>query len=244
MAKYSPYESPITTILIGDKTFFVHEYCLRKYFPWELDFRWNPSITLTDVDEDIGHTVVHFIYTGTYETLTTASESRIIHLAREYKRSIQAYHAARAHKLHDLEVLAKWHIENLGESVSIFDMLQAVRTVFSKLPDDEVWLHSHINMKLRSALELEETVFMRDEFYREFGEDPVFDKAVMRMVVNIFSSRILAMRCTIEHQRSNTESSAEETPDGEHPVDVPPTEEYLAGNLSAGRASRRGRISR
>ena len=139
------------------------------------------------MDEEVGHTVVHFLCTGNYETLRTASEPGAFKMAIEYRRSMLVYQAAREYDLYDLETYAKKYIEMFGELMSIFDRMEAAREIYSKLPQDETWLASYINKQLRIAFSLDTNIFQRENFYDGVGKDPIFDKAVMRMVVNIYS---------------------------------------------------------
>jgi hypothetical protein len=165
----------------------------------------NPYIAFPVVDEDIGHTLVHFFCTGTYETIRSVPDPGLSTLATEYRRSLQVYHAATKYKLHDLELFAKKHIEVFDESLPIFNILQEVAKIFSKLPGDEIWLRSDINSKLKSAFVLDETTFEHDEFFCGLREEQIFSETVMRMVVNIYSCHILSMRNVLENQSNKIE---------------------------------------
>ena len=50
---------------------------------------------MSDVEEDIRHTVVYFLYIGGYETVGSPLDEGISDLAREYKRSVLVYYALR-----------------------------------------------------------------------------------------------------------------------------------------------------
>ena len=78
-------------------------------------FFGSSHVKLSEVDEDIGHTFVHFLYTGTYETLSPRPCSDIHVVPREFERSVQVYRAAKTYGVHGLEELAKKYIEKLGE---------------------------------------------------------------------------------------------------------------------------------
>ncbi|KAJ8228469.1 hypothetical protein LV160_008803 [Aspergillus fumigatus] len=97
------------------------------------------------------------------------------------------YQAARKYDLYGLQTYAKKYIEMFDESMSIFDRMEAAREIYSKLPKDETWLASYIDKQLQIAFSLDTNIFQREEFYDGVGRDPVFDKAVMRTVVNIYS---------------------------------------------------------
>ena len=103
-----------------------------------------------------------------------------------------------------MEELAKKYIEKLGESVPIFSILQATRKVYSKLPHGECWLHDYLYTKLQAAFALDESTLKCDEFYCGFGEDHLLDKAVMRMLVNIYTDEISSLR-SLENQKGLNE---------------------------------------
>ncbi|PGG94985.1 hypothetical protein AJ80_10061, partial [Polytolypa hystricis UAMH7299] len=207
--KSSPYATKGATIHIGYKEYVIPRYYLQQHQLWN---SWSSSITLSDVDEDVGHTFVHFLYTGAYETLSSAPDPGVSCAVREYKRSVLAYHAARKHRLPELEVLSKKYIEHFGESISIFDILRAAGKAFSKLPDDEGWLLSHIKTKLQRAFESDETIFKCEEFNCGLGEDLAFCKAVLRTVIDIYSTQLLVVRNTHGNQKSLIECGAEDPP--------------------------------
>jgi hypothetical protein len=139
------------------------------------------------VNEDVGHTLVHFLCTGNYETLRTTSEPGASKVEIEFRRSMLVYQAASEYDLYDLKTYAKKYIEVFGESMSIFDIMEAAREIYSKLPKDEIWLAGYIYKQLRIAFSLDTNIFRHEEFYLGVGKDPIFDKAVIRMVVNIYS---------------------------------------------------------
>ena len=107
-----------------------------------------------------------------------------------------------------MEELAKKYIEKLCESVPIFSILQATRKVYSKLPHGEYWLHDYLYTKLQAAFALDESTFKCDEFYCGFGEDHLLDKAVMGMLVNIYTDEISSLR-SLEDQKGLNEQMAD-----------------------------------
>ena len=68
--------------------------------------------------EDVGHTVVQFLHTGGYETISSPLGEGTSDLAREYKRSVLVYHASRNWGLTDLEILAKQKMQHLDVEVA------------------------------------------------------------------------------------------------------------------------------
>ena len=146
-----------------------------------------------DVDEDVGHTVVHFLYTGGYQTVRSSLDKGTTDLAREYKRSILVYHASRAWGLADLEILAKQNMQHLDEDLPVLEILRVVRDVFSSLPVDEPWLPGYIQGILQRLLKPEDPGFGLCEFYDILGRDHRFDNAVMKTILEILSRRLFSV---------------------------------------------------
>ncbi|EAL91126.1 hypothetical protein KXX54_001501 [Aspergillus fumigatus] len=160
---------------------------IQNYPQFSDSYLYEPPFILSKVNEEVGHTVVHFLCTGNYETLRTASEPGASKIGIEFRRSMLVYQAAKEYDLYDLETYAKKYIEVFGESMSIFDIMEAAREIYSKLPKDEIWLTGYIYKQLEIAFSLDRNIFQRVDFYDGVGKDPNFDKDVMRMVVNIYS---------------------------------------------------------
>ncbi|EFR02782.1 hypothetical protein MGYG_05781 [Nannizzia gypsea CBS 118893] len=225
----SPYQSRVILLTIGSKEYSIQEDFLRVHEL--LDYRSiGVELTLPDVEEDIGHTIIHFLYTGKYETLG-AEPMDGLNITKEMQRSIQAYCAAKIYGLTGLETLAKVNIKQFSESSSIFDILHGARSIFSKLPKGEAWLPWYINTRLSIEYERDENVFKSEEFYDLFGENKDFDKAVFKMVVDIYSSRLSSLRPNVKRVNGTgaEHAAAEESPTAEELLaEELPAEELLA----------------
>ncbi|KAF3492108.1 uncharacterized protein GIQ15_01625 [Arthroderma uncinatum] len=225
----------------SSESFSIQEDYLRRHSRWS-NALFGGHIRFPDVDEDIGHTIVCFLYTGKYETLRVGSIQDGPNIVREMRRSVQAYHAARIYGLTGLEMLAKMYIEKFSKSVSVFDLLQAVKSMFSKLPEGEAWLPSYIDARLAREYERDENIFKGEEFYDLLGEHRDFDKAILRMVINTYSSHLSSLQFNIEQENEAEaeyavaeepllveEAVVEEPLLAEEPrVEEPPVEEVVA----------------
>ncbi|KAJ5317168.1 hypothetical protein N7508_001676 [Penicillium antarcticum] len=148
---------------------------------------------MSNVDEDVGHTVVHFLYTGGYETVSSPLDEGTSDLAREYKRSALVYHASRNWGLTGLETLAQQKMQHLDEEVPVLEILRVMRDVFSSLPAGETWLPGYIHGNLQRLLKPEDPELGLREFYNILGQDHQFDNAVMKMILEILSIRLFSM---------------------------------------------------
>lgn len=149
---------------------------------------------MPNVDEDVGHTVLHFLYTGGYETVSSPLDEGASDIAREYKRSVLVYYASRTWGLTDLEILAKQKMKHLDEDLPILEILRVVRDVFSSLPADETWLPSYIRENLQRLPKPEDPGLDLHEFYNILGQDHQFDNAVMKMILEMLSIRLCSMK--------------------------------------------------
>ncbi|KAJ5469743.1 hypothetical protein N7539_009361 [Penicillium diatomitis] len=181
----SPYEGPVVTATIGNKQYCILGYCLRKCPQFEQQSVLSSYITLPYIHEDVGHTFVHFLYSGCYETIDSPVDDGISSAMREYRRSVLIYQASRTYQLPSLEALARDYIERFGEEMSISDILRTTSEVFSNLPEDETWLPKYIERNLRHSLRSSKSKFDVDELYKAFGQDHYFDNTVTRMMLEI-----------------------------------------------------------
>jgi hypothetical protein len=134
--------------------------------------------------------LVHFLYTGKYETICSQLDIDTSDLAKEYRKSLLVYQASRTYGLTDLEALAKYYVEHLGEEMSTHDILRITRDVFSKLPEGETWLPSYIEKALKCLLKPGNSEFDLDDVYKTLGHDHHFDNTVMKMMVQILSAHL------------------------------------------------------
>lgn len=196
---------PIITITIGSKLYGIPEYYVRKIPRLSKNLSaWNSDIALPDIHEDVGHTIIHFLYSGSYETIISPLERGVDCIAREYRRSVLVYEAARAYDIPDLGALARKYIEHFGEALSLFDILRTVKEVFSKLPEDESWLPLYVKQKLNHIFLFDESTFTDDEFFGILGEDRYFSNAVFKMTLDIYSTRLQFLESEPTHQNSNS----------------------------------------
>lgn len=137
---------------------------------------------------------MHFLYTGNYETINSPLDEGTSDIEREYKRSILAYQASRSYGLSGLEVIAKQKIDRLGEDMPVSEILRATRDVFSSLPVDETWLPLYIRRNLQRLVQPGGTEL--EDLFDTLGQDHRFDNTVMRIMLEIMSSRLVSLEDT------------------------------------------------
>lgn len=139
---------------------------------------------------------MHFLYSGSYETINSPLDEGTADIAREYKRSILVYHASRVYGFPGLEVIAKQKIERLGEEMPVPEILRAMRDVFSSLPADETWLPLYIERNLQRLVKPGKTEL--EDLFETLGQDHGFDNTVMKIMLEILSSRLISLEDAVK----------------------------------------------
>ncbi|KAJ5346237.1 hypothetical protein N7452_004241 [Penicillium brevicompactum] len=186
----SPYEHPVITICIGEKEYGILGSHIRQYPLLGPSSPQDTYVTLSDIHGDVGHTLVHFLYSGTYETINSPLGENISYIEREYQRSVLIYHASRKYQITDLEILARKYIEHFDEAISTFEILRSTGEIFSKLPKDEVWLPGYVRKTLQRSFVSANSRFNTDDLSGILKDYNSFSRAIMLSVIEILSSHI------------------------------------------------------
>jgi len=138
---YSPYATTqmvslevgpeATRFLVHDSVLSRSEVLAAKSYP--LAFV-KQSVLLPELDLNTAHTLVHYLYTGKYQSLNTLTSSDKV-IPEVYKLGAGVYCAAARYKLPGLAELAQNKLKSLDEEMSIFDILTVARDhAFPLLP--------------------------------------------------------------------------------------------------------------
>lgn len=193
MLGVSPYCSPPFRLNIGPNkvSYCVAQPYLCQYPKLESKrdeySEWGINIQLPDIDEDVGHTLVHFLYTGEYQTLSPLA---VLDNAIEYKRSIRIYFVARGYELDDLVSHAKSKMRELEEGLSIFSILDIAVEMLPKLLPDETWFFEYIHNIILEAFKKEQSLFTDERFLDCMGKNVAFDKFLVKSIVKVYTSNI------------------------------------------------------
>jgi hypothetical protein len=167
----------------------VPKHFLPSSLKWKDSSVWpyaDQVITLGDLDEDIGHTFVHYLYTGSYQTLKTQGLLRDAELRIEHRRSVLAYSAARLYDLDGLAAHAKKEVEKFDGVVSIFNILAVCSDAYQNHPGDDLWLPSYLRANIATALERDKTLLTQDEFLDQIGEGAAFTRVLIKMIGELY----------------------------------------------------------
>lgn len=207
LCHYSPYTTPIFYLIIGSSKvqYTVHEHFLNQSPEWKGKCKskpWGNKIWLSDVDDDIGHALVHYLYTGAYQTLkptdissydTTDLEgngkARKLDRLLEYKRSVRLYCVANNYRLVRLEILSKARIESFKDGISIWDTLDIAEEAYKKLRIGAKWFSNYLKEKMQAAVYEDEHLLTRKQFLCRIGMTKEFDKDLMKIIAQIYTGQ-------------------------------------------------------
>jgi hypothetical protein len=149
-------------------------------------------IMLPDVDKSIGHVLVHYLYTGTYQSLDDLNCSPTEETHIEFRRAVLAYATAKKFELHGLEQLAKEKIEYFGAEMNIHDVVETIKDEYSKLPGDSTWFLDYLKEKARTAFEVDHTIFTKDDFFGRI-DDAALTRVLATCVVELYEEKVTRM---------------------------------------------------
>ncbi|KAL9115287.1 MAG: hypothetical protein Q9187_007336 [Circinaria calcarea] len=194
----SPYRTSPCTLIIGPDR--VQYTVLQKFldrFPQlaerckgdEWNYSLNNTFELPDVDKDSGHTLVHYLYTRSYQTLKLQDLSDDAKNLARYTRSMRLYCIAKQYGLSGLEELSKHHAEIYNVGISFTELLDVAEEVFKKLPDDEVWFADSLKTKMKKAFETDKSVFTKDAFLERIGNVKNLNRTLVKCITAIYHEK-------------------------------------------------------
>jgi hypothetical protein len=188
---YRPYaNAQMISLNVGpDATrFTVHDsiLCQSEVLAAKSDPRGfaKQSVSLPELDIATAHSLMHYLYTGKYQTLDTqASSDKVI--PEGYKLGTCVYCAAVRYKLPGLAELAKEKIASFDDDVSIFDVLAVARNyVFPLLPEEDAWYPTYVESALNSAMVEDPEPFRKPDFITQVEGNSKLLQVVWKTVMS------------------------------------------------------------
>ncbi|KAJ4319696.1 hypothetical protein N0V94_003755 [Neodidymelliopsis sp. IMI 364377] len=187
----SPYTEPPVELLVGPDrlAYFVPRHMLPS--------EWNKTglerrLCLAETDQEIGHTLVHYLYSKDYETLDVVAESPLSEAYIQFTRALLVYiMTVKYNGLNSLRDLAIREMEDHGSRMTICQALGAIKDHFSKL-ESPSWIHDYVCKRVKVAFAEDHTVFKSTTFLEIIGNVD-YDKFMMRCVMDSYDERIAQM---------------------------------------------------
>jgi hypothetical protein len=134
-----------------------------------------------------GHTLVHYLYTGTYQTLEAKGEVAATPAHTKFKQALLTFVLASAYELQDLERLAKEQIEIYGSHMALVEVLDTVRKEFSKVASS--WFHKYLQARAKEQFDLDHTFFTSKAFIESVGKGTLH-RFMTCHLLEIFSEKL------------------------------------------------------
>jgi hypothetical protein len=195
---FSPYTSLPSTLHFGPdrQSYYVPKVLLQSLGELSNNDPWNRAISLPDVDADSGHVIVHFLHTGTYQTLVEEGEDVTTSLSasKEFLKAALVCVAAKKYKLTDLEGLAREEMEQCGTDVSIMELVKLIsEDTFGVLCSDSPWLQDFVTDKVGVAVKNGDDVFLTTGFFASIASSSLA-RFLAQGVVNIYHKENVELR--------------------------------------------------
>ncbi|RSL58361.1 hypothetical protein CEP53_006180 [Fusarium sp. AF-6] len=110
-------------------------------------------ITFSDVTERVGHMILHFLFTGTYETLPQPSDDKTVDPIAAFTEAVQVYHEAVINGLDELTELATVKIVQQGEVKTFSSIVKGLSRVSGVFEGDKTWLIEYLADRAAMAYE-------------------------------------------------------------------------------------------
>ncbi|KAH8698744.1 hypothetical protein BGW36DRAFT_406644 [Talaromyces proteolyticus] len=197
----SPYTSRFITLRIGKSSneYKVPEDFIQKYPNLSAKIRNFSSADeipcLDDIDSEIGHTFVHFLYSGACETL---GEKRNVwpeeRNAEKYRHSILIYSAAVKYDIWGLVKLAKAQIRQMSANLPLSSLISNARELVDVLPNGDTWFLKFLRNKVLQAHEDNEDIFTRRGFFKGFGKHETLDPFLCQCIVEAYQNKVAKLK--------------------------------------------------
>jgi hypothetical protein len=173
-----------TRFTVHDSVLNQSEVLASKSDPWGLA---KQPVSLPELDNATAHSLVHYLYTGKYQSLNTqASPDKVI--PEGYRLSACVYCAAVRYKLPGLAELAKEKIASFDDDVSIFDVLAVARDhAFPLLLEEDTWYPAYVEGALNSAMAEDPEPFRKPDFITQVEGNSKLLQVVWKTVMSNYA---------------------------------------------------------
>lgn len=194
---YSSYTVPPATLHIGpDKIAY---FVPKNFLPAEwIDCSSQEQFHLPDVDIQTGHTLVHYMYKGIYESSAANASTGSLYACTKLKAALLVYITTCDHNLPGLRLLATHEIQEHGSRLDLVDILDTIDCDFSKLCQ-ESWVHGYLRQKAKMAFEQDHTVFTSEAILRNLNDTALL-KFLMQCTSDLYNIRLSQILSTKREQ--------------------------------------------
>ncbi|ODM19740.1 hypothetical protein SI65_04726 [Aspergillus cristatus] len=195
--KFSPYLTKTITLYCREK----YGYAVPQHFVEQVPvfaaslnhLHVSPSLWLDKAEEYIGHTIVNWLYTGSYQTLHDRTAQGTAKRQKEYRRSVEVYCVSTFYGMSGLASQALYYVRMFDDAVDIRMILDIAKEIFTEYrgrTDSFVGYIKYLKEKLNNVVQANGGFFKQEDFVKGFGQVPEFDKFMVQQMVGFYSDVI------------------------------------------------------
>ncbi|KAH6873793.1 hypothetical protein B0T10DRAFT_588493 [Thelonectria olida] len=224
--KDSPYSSPLVHVLFDSgREFLVPKDILCKKIPsLPVVDVWMPTpgncktcrgprgpggfekqAKLGHLSQEVGHILIHYLFTNEYESLQPSGESLEEKQESEFVTAIQAADAAQIYKLPTLANLAVMEIRRLGDKLSFLRLVDLIEQTSKQIlhqPDVLAYVDCRIQ-----ALCNDLTASLADELLFELGTPTTVSRALFKSLIGLRKKDLATEKYRVQLGSEDEESS-------------------------------------
>lgn len=186
--------------------FLVHSQILRQSAPLFALASKKQPITLPGLSPGHGHTLVHHLYTGTFERKRHYAPYGI------FSHSTRVYCAAIRYELPALAELSKDEIVQAGEGLSVTDILSVAKNyAFPALPENDMWYAQYLEEVIQKAMEKDPEPFKQPDFITRVEGNSRLLQIVWKTVMSSYASASVSTSSTRDLESGAETPLAEST---------------------------------
>ncbi|KAK0638630.1 hypothetical protein B0T16DRAFT_227791 [Cercophora newfieldiana] len=183
----SPYGSPSCQVPFASPLVVPQDILLRSP---KLHAAYESQLPeLPEIPDDVGHILVHYLHTGTYESLKPKEEETPAKQISELRTSIRAYATARAYDLPELMRLAEKNIEKYGNTLTLPHLLEVTKEAHPTLSEADTWFLGYLKGRIRPHLE-DPKALLTSNLLDQISSILSPNRVLLRTVLEMFCERI------------------------------------------------------
>ncbi|WYZ45643.1 hypothetical protein EsH8_VIII_000959 [Colletotrichum jinshuiense] len=185
------------------------------------------EIRITDVPDEAGHVLVHYLHTGTWQTLRNGHLLHDSKISTQFETSVHVYTAAQAYGLPDLAEIAKEHISRFAESLPALDVIVLAASACGLLPDDDLWFSAFIKMRIEDLFEDPDSL-NQPVFLACFDAATTYSKMLVKSMVQICCEKSAFGKSAESNITPEPEAESEPEPEPAYEAEAEPAYEAEA----------------
>jgi hypothetical protein len=142
------------------------------------------TLGLSHLSESTAHALVHYLYTGSYQSLEPKDIPPTGRGIARFKSALSVYAVARAYALPDLEAAAKSGIEHLAKDLPASDRLSAAMEAYPDPGEDDTWFLDYLKTCIRGLFRGLPRPLRYDSL-GFLGDVSIFIKAIVKSAIEI-----------------------------------------------------------